>query len=49
MIVVNKFSYQLLQKGKIKDVIKLFKLNTIAYPESANAYDNFGEAYLKDG
>ena len=46
---MNKFGYQFLQKGKIKDAIKLFKLHTIAYSESANAYDNLGEAYLKDG
>jgi 3-oxoadipate enol-lactonase len=46
---MNALGYQFLQDGKIKDAIELFKINTIAYPKSGNAYDSLGEAYLKDG
>ena len=28
---------------------ELFKLNVIAYPESANTYDSLGEAYMTNG
>ncbi|OGU61382.1 MAG: hypothetical protein A2V66_16005 [Ignavibacteria bacterium RBG_13_36_8] len=46
---MNALGYSSLQTGKIKDAIALFKLNTIAYPNSGNAYDSLGEAYLADG
>ena len=45
---MNKFGYQFLQKGRIKDAIEVFKLNVTAYPNSWNVYDSLGEAYLKD-
>jgi 3-oxoadipate enol-lactonase len=46
---MNALGYKFLQNGKIKDAIELFKLNTIAYPNSSNTYDSLGEAYLADG
>ncbi|MFC1852287.1 alpha/beta fold hydrolase [candidate division CSSED10-310 bacterium] len=46
---MNALGYHFLQNGKIKDAIEIFKLNTIAYPDSGNVYDSLGEAYLKDG
>jgi 3-oxoadipate enol-lactonase len=46
---MNLLGYRYLQDGKIKDAIKLFKINTIAFPGSSNVYDSLGEAYLKDG
>ncbi len=46
---MNALGYSFLQKGKTKDAIELFKLNTIAYPNSSNTYDSLGEAYLADG
>jgi 3-oxoadipate enol-lactonase len=46
---MNVLGYRYLQDGKIKDAIKLFKINTIAFPGSWNVYDSLGEAYLKDG
>ncbi len=46
---MNLLGYRYLQKGKIKEAIELFKLNTIAFPDSWNAYDSLGEAYLLDG
>jgi 3-oxoadipate enol-lactonase len=46
---MNLRGYRFLQDGKINDAIVLFKLNTIVYPGSGNAFDSLGEAYLKDG
>jgi pimeloyl-ACP methyl ester carboxylesterase len=46
---INSLGYRFLQNGKIKDAIELFKLNTIAYPNSGNVYDSLGEAYMKSG
>jgi 3-oxoadipate enol-lactonase len=46
---MNTLGYRYLQDGRVKEAIELFKLNTIAYPRSGNAYDSLGEAYLKDG
>ena len=48
-IEMNALGYQFLQNEKVKDAIKLFKLNTTAYPKSWNVFDSLGEAYLKDG
>lgn len=46
---MNSAGYQLLQTGKIKESIEVFKLNVKAFPQSGNAYDSLGEAYLKNG
>jgi tetratricopeptide (TPR) repeat protein len=46
---LNLLGYQLLQDGKTKQAIELFKLNTEAYPRSANTYDSLGDAYLAGG
>ena len=46
---LNLLGYQLLQDGKTKQAIELFKLNTEAYPTSANTYDSLGDAYLAGG
>ena len=46
---MNILGYQYLQAGKTKDAIELFKLNVVAYPESANTYDSLGEAYMING
>jgi len=46
---MNLLGYSYLQNEKTTDAIKLFKLNTIAFPNSWNVYDSLGEAYLKDG
>jgi 3-oxoadipate enol-lactonase len=46
---MNVKGYQYMNEGKIKEAIKIFTLNTIAYPNSGNVYDSLGEAYLKDG
>jgi len=46
---INILGYQYLQSGKTKEGIELFKLNVLAYPESANTYDSLGEAYMIHG
>jgi tetratricopeptide (TPR) repeat protein len=46
---LNLLGYQYLQTGSAKAAIELFKLNTEAYPRSANTFDSLGDAYLADG
>ena len=46
---LNDAGYQLLQSGKVKEAIEIFKLNVESFPKSGNVYDSLGEAYLKDG
>jgi len=47
--IVNGAGYGLLQKGKPEEAIELFKANVHAYPQSWNAYDSLGEAYVSAG
>ena len=35
--------------GDVKDAIEIFRLNLLAYPESADAHSNVADAYLADG
>lgn len=35
--------------GNVKEAIEIFKLNLLAYPDSADANDNLAAAYLADG
>lgn len=46
---MNRVGYQLLQNGKKKEAIEVFKINVEKFPKSGNAYDSLGEAYLADG
>jgi tetratricopeptide (TPR) repeat protein len=39
----------LLGRRKYLEAIKVFEINTLNYPNSANVYDSLGEAYLKEG
>jgi len=47
--VVNQIAYDRMQAGNTKAAVTLAKLNVEAFPESANAYDSLGDAYLADG
>ncbi len=38
-----------LRAGEIKAAIEVFKLNLLAYPDSADAHSNLADAYLSDG
>lgn len=46
---VNQLGYQLLQQGRVKEAVEVFKLNVAAYPQSANVYDSLSDAYEADG
>lgn len=46
---VNLLGYDRLQAGDKTDAIALFKLNTEAYPTSANAEDSLSDGYLAAG
>lgn len=46
---LNSLGYRLLSEKKAKKAIEIFKLNTIVYPESSNAFDSLGEAYYNIG
>lgn len=41
--------YKLLQHGKVKEALELFKLNAEAYPDKSMVYDCLGDAYLANG
>jgi len=46
---LNQLGYRLLELKRLADAIAVFKHNTEAYPQSANAYDSLGEAYAMVG
>ncbi|MGB7296337.1 MAG: hypothetical protein WBC70_12180 [Candidatus Aminicenantales bacterium] len=43
---LNRLGYYLLKTQKVDDAIAIFKLNQEVYPQSYNAYDSLGDAYL---
>lgn len=45
---INMMGYQRMMDGKTKEAIEILKINVLAYPHSANAYDSLGDAYLAD-
>jgi iron(II)-dependent oxidoreductase len=45
----NEMGYRLLGKEKIAEAVEVFKLNVEAFPDSPNAYDSLGEAYMTQG
>lgn len=46
---INTLGYTLVRQKKVAEAIAIFKLNTELYPESWNAYDSLGEAYMTNG
>lgn len=46
---INLLGYGLLQSGKNDEALELFKLNTEAYPASANAQDSLSDGYIAAG
>jgi dienelactone hydrolase len=44
--IVNLLGYQRLSQGANENAVELFKLNTMAYPASANAQDSLSDGYL---
>jgi tetratricopeptide (TPR) repeat protein len=48
--VLNWLGYHFLYWwGREKEAIEVFKLNTMLFPESGNAFDSLGEAYVVNG
>ena len=47
--LMNRFGYFLLQAKRIDDAVQVFKLNTEAYPNSANVFDSLGDALAAAG
>ena len=46
---LNEVGYNLLNDKKLKEAIDIFTMIVTLYPNSANAFDSLGEAYLKAG
>jgi tetratricopeptide (TPR) repeat protein len=46
---LNDQGYRLMNSGKLKEALDIFKINTILYPNSSNTYDSYGEACMKNG
>lgn len=46
---MNRLAYRFLRWGHLAEALALFRMNTLAYPNSANVYDSYGEALLKNG
>jgi predicted Zn-dependent protease len=47
--VVNRLGYEHIQMKDIPTAVDVMTLNTRMYPDSANAYDSLGDAYLAAG
>jgi tetratricopeptide (TPR) repeat protein len=45
----NRIGYQLLNQERIADAIAVLKLNVDVFPQSANVYDSYAEALMKNG
>jgi len=46
---VNAWGYELMGNNHMPEAIDIFKFNVKNYPDSGNAYDSLGEAYMKSG
>ncbi|WP_242202202.1 serine hydrolase [Aestuariivivens insulae] len=46
---LNAKGYDMLKRGFYQKAIALFQLETFAFPESYDAYDSLGEAYMNNG
>ncbi|MFD2934248.1 serine hydrolase [Spirosoma flavum] len=46
---INTLGYQLVRSRDVKKAIDMFRINTILYPKSSNAFDSLGEAYMLNG
>jgi dienelactone hydrolase len=46
---MNELGYHHLQAGRAEDAVRLFRLNTLVYPASANTFDSLADAYLAAG
>ncbi|WP_158844424.1 alpha/beta hydrolase [Algibacter sp. L1A34] len=44
---LNEWAYTFLRNEELEKALEIFKLNTILFPDSWNAFDSYGEALLK--
>ncbi len=44
-----RMGYQLLAGNKLEEAVELFKINAELHPNSWNAFDSLGEAYMRQG
>ncbi len=43
---INTYGYNLINQKKIDDANKVLRMNVQLFPESANAYDSYGESFM---
>ena len=46
---INSLGYRLLRHKRTDDALKVFEVNVKTHPDSWNAYDSLGEAYMTAG
>ena len=46
---MNSLGYKLLAFKKFEEAKKVFRMNTLAFPNSSNVFDSYGEALLRNG
>jgi tetratricopeptide (TPR) repeat protein len=46
---LNSLGYQLMRGKKLDEAVRILQLNVETYPQSSNAYDSLGEAYMNAG
>lgn len=46
---INALGYRLLGSGSASQAVTVFRINTLVYPHSANAFDSLGEALVTTG
>jgi uncharacterized membrane protein len=46
---LNALGYQLIHSGRLNDAIRILQRDVADHPNSANAYDSLGEAYMDAG
>lgn len=44
---LNDLGYQFIYKNENEKALEIFKLNTLLFPSSSNAFESFGELLLK--
>ncbi len=46
---INVLGYQFLQANQLEDALKLFRINTEAFPKSANVWDSYADGCIANG
>lgn len=46
---MNRLGYNLLNLNRVEAALRVFRMNSVAYPQSANMHDSYGEALLRNG